>query len=160
MLGDFENNKPLRILGGLPGDKDPPFYNSFPQQIAKVREAYKRLLEDPKKGINAQINQYIATQVDAAKANNSKWSALADQCKGVLENFQDKIIAENERKDGLVDIVGELDSKSPDPEMRQFYLDKIVYPILDSLKSIKSFGLRSTVSDDAFESSLFLKVAN
>jgi len=89
-----------------------------------------------------------------ASTKQAELNELQDQ----LDVKKEEIVAENERKEGLVNIVGELDSKSPDPEMRQFYLEKIVYPVLNSLKYIKSFGLRSTVSDDSFDSSVLLKV--
>jgi len=86
--------------------------------------------------------------------------AELDELQDQLASKKEEIIVENERKEGLVNIVGKVDKKSPDSETRKFYLEKVVYPVLDSLKSIKSFGLRTTVSDDAFESSVFLKVTN
>lgn len=77
-----------------------------------------------------------------------------------LDAKKEEIVIENERKEELAGIVQELDGSFPDSELRQFYLEEIVYPVLDSLKTIRSFGLRSTLEDDAIESSLFLKITN
>ena len=60
----------------------------------------------------------------------------------------------------LRDIVQEYEKSAPDPEMRQFYLDEVIYPILEGLKSIKAYGLRATIRDDVFNSSVFFKVNN
>ena len=88
-----------------------------------------------------------------------KQTAL-NELQNQLDAKKNEIVIENERKEELVSIAEEIDDGSLDPALRQFYLDEIVYPVLDSLKSIKSFGLRSTVYNDAFESSVFLKIAD
>lgn len=95
------------------------------------------------KGVDASIQK--AEMVDLQKQLDSK---------------KEEIVMENERKEGLANVVGDLDNGSSDSDLRQFYLDEVVYPILDGLKSIQSFGLRSTVNGDAFEASLLLKIAN
>jgi len=100
LLGPFENNLPMRVLGGMPENNGtiPPFYNHFPAQIGKIKAAYKMLLDDPQKGINAQINAYITTQVNAAKANKAKWLELGNQCSGALMDYQDQIVKDNDKK--------------------------------------------------------------
>jgi len=75
-----------------------------------------------------------------------------------LDAKKKEIIIETEKKEELAAIIQDPDSSTPDTALRQFYLDQVIYPVLESLKSIKSFGLRSTVNDGAFESSAFLKV--
>jgi len=90
----------------------------------------------------------------------SNKQAELNELQDQLDVKKEEIIAENERKEGLVNIVGELNSKPLDLEMRQYYLDKILYPILDNLKNINSLGLRSTISDDTFDSSMFLKITH
>lgn len=78
--------------------------------------------------------------------------------KGQLDDIKADIVSENERKAGLVSIVQSYDKAPSDSAQRQLYLDGIIYPILESLKSIKTYGLRSTIKNNAFESSVFLKV--
>ena len=86
--------------------------------------------------------------------------AELEDLRAQLDMKKSEIIVENERKEGLSEIVQGLDKKSLDPESRQFYLEEILYPALDSLKFIKSFGLRNTLNGDAFESSVLFKMRN
>jgi hypothetical protein len=71
-----------------------------------------------------------------------------------------EIADQEERKAELMGIVQEYHEQTPDPSLRQLYLDEVVAPILDSLKAIKASGFRATVDGDILKSSLILKINN
>ena len=65
---------------------------------------------------------------------------------------------EREREQELASILQANEEEAPDPAIRQLYLDEVVYPILEGLKLIKSYGLRVRSEEDVLKSSVFLKV--
>jgi len=63
-----------------------------------------------------------------------------------------------DREADLSKIIPEYKEQAPNPSLRKLYLEEVVNPILDSMKSIKASGLRATVEGDVFESSIILKM--
>lgn len=80
--------------------------------------------------------------------------------KNQFDTKRDELTAARERREQLEGIVQASNESAPDPALRQLYLDKVIYPLLDGLKTIKSYGLSTTLSGDAFESSAVLKLEN
>ncbi len=77
-----------------------------------------------------------------------------------IETIEREIAGEYERKEELEDILQQSFKIAPDPAKRQTLLKGVAFPILDSLRSIESYGLRVTTEKDSLKSSLFLKMAD
>lgn len=86
--------------------------------------------------------------------------AQLSELKNQVEAKQLEIAGEQERSEELEKIIQENEENAPDSALRQIYLDEVAYPILDSLKSIDSFGLRVTSGKNTLEASAFLKIGN
>lgn len=86
--------------------------------------------------------------------------AELDGLKKQLDVKKAEITAEHERREELENILHDYEESAPDPALRQVYLDEVVYPVLEGLKSIRSYGLRATVDDGGFASSVFLKIGD
>jgi len=129
-------------------------------------------LEEVEASIAAKENELMAIRDKVILVEDQIWNMESKgldigvqqnelhSLKSQLDAKKEEIVSENERKAGLASIIQEYEESSPEPELRQLYLDEIIYPVLESLKSIKSYGLRSTINDNVFESSIFLNVAN
>ena len=115
-------------------------------------------------GIATKENELEQMKVQIADLEDEVWnietkggdiSIQQTQIEDLRVQMKDKkleIAGEYERKDDLEGILQENEENAPDPALRQFYLDEIVYPILDSLKSIDSYGLRVTSEKDILKS--------
>ncbi|MCK4882386.1 MAG: hypothetical protein KAS92_05130, partial [Candidatus Omnitrophica bacterium] len=79
--------------------------------------------------------------------------------KGQIRSKKLELSGEYERQQELENILQKSDQNIPDLAVRQLYLDEAIYPILDSLKSIKSYGMRVTFEKNALESSAFFDVS-
>jgi hypothetical protein len=75
-----------------------------------------------------------------------------------LDAKQAEIAAAKERRQGLAKIVDEYGADKQDEELRKLYMDNLLYPAMEGLKSISACGLRITATDNALESSMILKV--
>jgi len=80
------------------------------------------------------------------------------QLEGRLDAKKQEIIAEEERLVELTEIVEDYDDKKLDPKARKAILDEIVYPVLEALRSIVSVGIRSTVEQDIFKTSVIMEI--
>lgn len=80
--------------------------------------------------------------------------------KSQIEAKELELSGDRERQQELENILQESARDAPDPALNQLYLDEVIYPVLESLKSIKSYGLRVTSDKDSLESSVFLKVSD
>ena len=46
----------------------------------------------------------------------------------------------------------------PDAEKRQLFMEEMIFPILESLRSIKSIGSKVIISDKVMESSVYMQL--
>ncbi len=79
--------------------------------------------------------------------------------KGQIRSKELELSGEYERQQELENILQKGDQNTPDLALRQLYLDEAIYPILDSLRSIKSYGMRVTFEKNALEASAFFDVS-
>ncbi len=139
-------------------------------------QAFKAGSEKPLEEVNVKI----ATQEDELTEMHDTITALEDKIWD-LEDKREDITAQQaqlsdlraqvgaiemeisdgyERKEELEAILQKGTKNIPDTALRQSYMNEIINPILESLKSIESYGLRVTSDKDVYESSIFLKVAD
>jgi len=125
-------------------------------QVQKNIEEFERSLRDKEqiiKDLEAKIKEGEAsgTDVTSDKTNLQELKTEADNYRQDIEsNVQEAIDIE--------DTIKAYSSGSGDSEKRKVYLDHVVFPIIDSFKVIEGVGIVSTISPDAMETSLFMKL--
>lgn len=129
-------------------------------------------LEEAKESIVAMNNELVGMRDEIAFLEDSIWdleykgeNVTAQQAR--ISNIKDRITDKelelagaHERKEELENILSETKKDVPDLAIRQAILDEAVYPILESLKSLETYGLRVTVGKGRLETSVFLKVSD
>jgi len=85
--------------------------------------------------------------------------AQIGELKNQIEAKELELAGAHERKVELANILSETKSDAPDPAVRQAIVDQVVYPLLENLKSLETYGLRVTTGKDRLESSIMLKIS-
>jgi len=96
--------------------------------------------------------------LESKGTDTSAQKVQLEELKNQAKTKQLELDDARERKEDIENIVQKPEEDAVDPALRKLYLDEVVYPVLEGLKSIKAYGLRVTVDGDAFESSVFLNV--
>jgi hypothetical protein len=98
----------------------------------------------------------LESKGEALDALQTQISDLKNQ----IEAKELELSGDHERQQELENILQENEKDAPDPALNQIYLDEVIYPVLESLKSIQSYGLRMTSDKESLESSIFLKTSD
>jgi len=147
--------------------------NKWAGAQSRKEEAFKAGMEKPLEEIKASIllkeGELEKIYEDIALLEDEVWNleskgedvnAAEERLAELKEQVDIKtaeLVSENERKEELAIIIQDNKKTVPDADVRQMYLDEIVYPFLEALRSIKSYGLRVISEKDALGGSLYLK---
>jgi len=77
-----------------------------------------------------------------------------------IRKNREEIKLASEQKEDLVKVTGEYQEKLMTPELRNKYLNEIIYPFVDGLGSIKAFATRVTIDKhkDVFNARLIAEI--
>lgn len=124
--------------------------------VVKEMESQKQEFEETKKRIaalNDEIEKLESQQVDAAMQR-----ADLEQSQEKAKALEEGITDAQARQKELEDIRRGYDRYLAERKSREEIEANVVSPLLKSFMSLKSWGVRTTLENGAFESNLFLKV--
>jgi hypothetical protein len=98
----------------------------------------------------------VETKGEDSTALKNQISELANQ-EAMIEL---ELAGLRERKEELENILQQSMADIPDPVTRQLFLNEVIYPVLESLKSIRSYGLRATADGETIQTSVFFDIAD
>jgi len=116
-----------------------------------LKELEERLVKDEAK--MEALNNRIAKLEDEIWSLESKEEDAGSQkrelqgVKNQVTSLESEIASDYERKARLLEILGQYEG-AKDQANRQVYFDEIIYPALEGIKSVETFGMRATVEDD------------
>jgi len=103
------------------------------------------------------INQHIAEFKEQGLDASASEEEL-NNITSMIENKRKDIVTIEAQRDELQELIDTYEDKGISKEKRELVLKKLVYPLIDGLRSIEVLGGRATVKGDVFESNLLLKI--
>lgn len=95
------------------------------------------------------------------KARGLEHSAKQTELEGAkkeVDHLEKDITAAREQQQEYEEIIRGYEKNLPDPALRRFYLDELVYPLLRGLSAINALGGRTTLEKGMFESDVFIQI--
>ncbi|MCK5180548.1 MAG: hypothetical protein KAR32_13545, partial [Candidatus Omnitrophica bacterium] len=145
--------------------------NAQDRKTQAFRAGSERPLDEAKANIAAKTDELQEMRDNVILLEDEVWNletkggditALQTQMSDLKNQIAAKeleLSGDRERRLELENILQKNEGDGPDPALRQLYLDEVIYPVLESLKSIESYGLRATSGRGVLEASIFLKVS-
>lgn len=115
------------------------------QELEQIQENIKKL-DTEMAGLTSQ-----GMDTSAVKTGLENARKLLTTKKNDIEALEDKQVE-------LRQLVAGYDGSTKGEEMKQLLLDEVAYPVLRSLSSVESLGVRTTTQGDTFESTVLIKV--
>lgn len=138
-------------------------------QQQAFKEGMEKRLEDSKGDLEKEegelkdFEESLRSMNDQLKNLQSQGSDVA-QILTKIDHFEKQIETKKESiqklEDSQTDIEDTIESfkeEKANPEMLGFYVQRVVFPILDGLSSYKAIGSKSILTDDGIESTMYIK---